>query len=176
MMTRQPRHLFGYVAKVAWVGTDATGMARVLGGLPRLARAGSRAVARPNPAPKLPATSRARMDDLLRRKGFWLGDMEDHPVVLGVPVGRDGSQGSVSVDLGMKKMASASMRDLVDASPQMKQRLLDQATPLDAPVPSAAEAMARDEAALRDAPAVTMAVVVKEDLRLLPVEIGRAHV
>ena len=144
-------------------------MGRALGGLPRLARAGSRAVARPNATPMLPANSRARMNDLLRRKGFWLGDVDDHPMVLGVPVGRDGPQGSVSVDLGMKKMAWASMSDIVDASPQMKQKLLDQATPLHTPLPSPAEALARDAAALREAPAVPMKVVVKEDLQLIPV-------
>eukprot|EP00966_Prymnesium_polylepis_P138879 3209380-Prymnesium_polylepis.1 len=109
-------------------------MPKALGGLPRLARAGARAVVRPAPPPVAPATSRAMMNDLLRRKGFWLGDVDEHPLCVGVPIGRDGPQGAVSVDVGLKNMASLSMSQLADVSPQIKQQLLERAAPLDAPV------------------------------------------
>ena len=65
------------------------------------------------------------LGDLFRRKGFWLEDLADHPTVLGVPIGRDGAQGGVSVDVGLKFFATASMADLADASPHIKQKLLE---------------------------------------------------
>ena len=54
---------------------------------------------------------------LLRRKAWQVSDLDRHPVCLGVPLGQDGGDAkAVSVDCGLKTMASVSLGDLVDSS------------------------------------------------------------
>ena len=134
-----------------------------LGGLPRLASQSGRRVLRHGLAPPVP-TSRTAFLDLLKRKGFWLGDLEDHPVCLGVPLGRDlALGGAMQVDVGLKSLATVSLADLVDSSPQLKQAFLERAADKTAPMDSSEPAL------IRNAPSVRMAVLVKEDLERLPV-------
>ena len=73
-----------------------------------------------------PRTSRDMLMGLLRRKAWQLRDLEHHPACLGVPLGQDGGAAKgVSVDLGLKTMATVSLTDLVDASPHFKQALIE---------------------------------------------------
>ena len=130
-----------------------------VGGLPRLGRAlrGPRAVRR-----AAPTTSRAAFLDLLKAKGVWLSDVQRHPMVVGVPVGRDGGSGQgIAVDVGLKNMATVSLHELSEASPQIKAALVDRAL--------GSEPIVGDPELLRNPPAVPMAVLVTEDLQNLPV-------
>lgn len=106
-------------------------------------------------------TGRAEFEQLLRRKSAWLQDVKKHPLVLGVPLGRNGGPDkAISVDLGMKNMAQISTRELANSSSEFKQALLDRAKggPL--------EGQPED---LRRAEPIPMSVIVKEDVMRLPI-------
>ena len=121
---------------------------RLLGGLSR---------ARSKPV----LTGRAEFEQLLRRKSAWLQDVKKHPLVLGVPLGRNGGPDkAISVDLGMKNMAQISTRELANSSSEFKQALLDRTKggPL--------EGQPED---LRRAEPIPMSVLVKEDVMRLPI-------
>jgi len=137
---------------------------RPLGGLPTLVRSSGRSVLRHRKAQPV-GTSKEAFVDLLKRKGFWMRDLEDHPVCLGVPLGRDmGLGGAMQVDIGLKNPATVSLADLMDASPQLKHAMLERAAQGDI-----AKKRPDDPALMRDAAPVPMAVLVKEDLQRLPV-------
>ena len=100
-----------------------------LGGLPvRAAAATAGRAGRSMLRERVPRTSRDELMDLLKRKAWQMRDLEKHPVCLGVPLGQDGgpSQG-VTVDLGLKTMATISLTDLVEASPKLKETLYERA-------------------------------------------------
>ena len=64
-------------------------------------------------------TARGEFNKLLRQKGMWLQDVERHPVCWGMPLGRNGGEGSaISVDVGLKNVVQVSRRELAGASPQ----------------------------------------------------------
>ena len=91
----------------------------------------------------------------------WLQDVQKHPLVLGVPLGRNGGPDkAISVDLGMKNMAQISTRELANSSSEFKQALLDRTKggPL--------EGQPED---LRRAEPIPMSVLVKEDVMRLPI-------
>ena len=116
--------------------------------------------------PKPPPTSRQELMALLKRKSWQVRDLERHPVVLGVPLGQDGgpSQG-VSVDIGLKTMATVSLSDLVDASPQLKEKLFERAlsSPKETTTPVPMDDL------LRKPMAIPMSVAVPEDMMKQPV-------
>jgi len=122
--------------------------ARLLGGLARV---------RSKPV----LTGRAEFEQLLRRKSAWLQDVEKHPLVLGVPLGRNGGPDkAITMDLGLKNMAQISTRELANSSSEFKQALLDRMKggPL--------EGQPED---LRRAEPIPMSVIVKEDVMRLPI-------
>ena len=89
---------------------------RQLGGLPSRAAAGS------------VRTTRDGFLSYLRSKGAWLGDVERHPVCLGVPLGVTGSSGrTVAVDLGLKSPAAMPLRELAACSPYVERALIKHA-------------------------------------------------
>ena len=98
-----------------------------LGGLPLAAASATRGRAGRSTVRQVPPrTSRDMLMGLLRRKAWQLRDLEHHPACLGVPLGQDGGAAKgVSVDLGLKTMATVSLTDLVDASPHFKQALIE---------------------------------------------------
>ena len=114
---------------------------------------------------RVPRTSRDELMDLLKRKAWQMRDLEKHPVCLGVPLGQDGgpSQG-VTVDLGLKTMATISLTDLVEASPKLKETLYERA--LSTPGDSAPVKM---DDLLRKPSTVPMSVAVREDLMAQPI-------
>lgn len=114
-----------------------------------------------------PKTSRHHLVELLRRKAWQIEDLTEHPVVLGVPIGHEGGEAkAIAVDCGLKTMASVSLNDLIDASPDLKEALLMHALEnpddgKDAPSPHLE--------LLRSAKPVPMSIMVKEDLMKQPV-------
>ena len=87
----------------------------------RLATLGGLSFRRQKPPP---TTSRDAFLALLKRKGVWLEDVDNHPLVLGIPLGRSGGQEkAIAVDVGLKNMASISLRALARASPNVHRRL-----------------------------------------------------
>ena len=102
---------------------------------------------------------------LLRRKAWQVSDLDRHPVCLGVPLGQDGGDAkAVSVDCGLKTMASVSLGDLVDSSPELKEALMEHGLQN----PQSSEPIPHTEH-LRRAQPVPMVVAVKEDLMKQPV-------
>jgi len=100
----------------------------------------------------------------LRSKGAWLGDVERHPVCLGVPLGVTGSSGrTVAVDLGLKSPAAMPLRELAACSPYVERALIKHAL-----APGPAE-LPDFDALLRESPPVPVAVVCKEDMQSLPI-------
>lgn len=128
----------------------------ILGGLPATSAAMAKAAGRQR-------TSRAELLALLKRKSWQVNDLAAHPVCLGVPLGQDGgeSQG-VSVDIGLKNMATVSVADLADASPSFRQGLYECAT-------AAGSGRVSPVQLLRQAEPVPMVVAVKEDMMHLPI-------
>jgi hypothetical protein len=134
-----------------------------LGGLPLAAAAGS--AARTTARTPIPKTSRTELLSLLRRKAWQVSDIERHPVVLGVPLGQNGGPTkAVSIDIGLKNMVHVSVPELVDACPDLKEKLALRAldsTSEDEPV--------FDQQLLKEGVTVPMAVMVKEDIMDLPI-------
>lgn len=127
---------------------------------PRAIAAAAAAVA----AVPLPAvrTSRDELLSLLKHKSWQVRDVERHPLVLGVPLGQDGSSQAVSVDIGLKNMAVVSMSELANASPEFKLALVERAL-------DPAHSGRPHEELLRQAAPVPMAVMAKEDLMKQPI-------
>ena len=111
--------------------------------------------------PRAPRTSRADFEDLLRRKGSWLQEVERSPMCWGVPLGRNGgSYSAISVDVGLKNHVLVSTRELAGASPQYKQSLHQRME--GGPRHGEPESFNRAEP-------VPMQVLVKEDIQRLTV-------
>ena len=101
-------------------------------------------------------TSKEAIMQLLKRKGYWLNDLEDHPVCLGVPLGKDmGLGGAIQVDVGLKSPVTVSFVDLIDASPQLKLALFQRAAQKSSDNVS-------DNELLRDALPVPVVVLAKK--------------
>ena len=113
----------------------------------------------------VPRTSRDELVQLLRRKAWQMQDLNRHPVCLGVPLGQDGGETKgVSVDCGLKTMATVSLAELVDSAPDLKEAMMERGLATadsTEPVPYAD--------LLRKAQPVPMVVAVKEDLMKQPV-------
>jgi len=128
----------------------------MLGGLPGRGRAAALRAR--------PRGSREEFIALLRRKRFWLEDVEQHPICLGVPLGRaPGTDNAVLVDVGLKNFATVSIRELAACSPQVNEALIDHALQPGPPGPS------KDLRVLEHATPIPMAVVEKEDVKSLPI-------
>ena len=120
---------------------------------------------------------------LLKRKGWQVQDVDRNPVVLGVPLGQDGgSSQAVSIDIGLKNRAMVSVSELVNASPQLREVLTEQAlADIERERGSGGEASGAesttssstlgtfDDKVLSGIDPVPMAVSVKEDIMHLPV-------
>ena len=133
-------------------------------GARRLATLGGLSFRRPKPPP---ATSRDAFLALLKRKGVWLEDVDDHPLVLGIPLGRSGGQEkAIAVDVGLKNMASISLRELARASPNVHRMLLDRAL-AGKGVDDLTEE--EDAALIAAAGPVPMVIIEREDLQQLPI-------
>lgn len=137
-----------------------------LGGLPIAAAAATRGrVGRSTLQQATPRTSRDELEQLLRRKAWQLKDVNRNPVVLGVPIGQDGGETKgVSVDCGLKSMATVSLADLVDSSPDLKEALIERGLEN----PTDTEPLPHNDL-LRQAKPVPMVVAVPEDLMRQPV-------
>ena len=133
-------------------------------GARRLATLGGLSFRRPKPPP---STSRDAFLALLKRKGVWLEDVDDHPLVLGIPLGRSGGQEkAIAVDVGLKNMASISLRELARASPNVHRMLLDRAL-AGKGVDDLTEE--EDAALIAAAGPVPMVIIEREDLQQLPI-------
>ena len=104
------------------------GRRTALGGLPLAFAAATRRRAGTSVTQIPPGnTSRGKLLSLLKRKGWQVEDLERNPAVLGVPLGQNGKGAGVEVDIGLKNMVTTSLSELVDASPKLKQALLERA-------------------------------------------------
>ena len=133
-------------------------LAAALGGLPLSAAAATRGRAgRAMVRQAAPRTSRDELVQTLRRKAWQLHDVNRHPVVLGVPLGQDGGETrGVSVDIGIKTMATVSLADLVDSSPHLKEGLIERGLAS----PDSTEPLPHNEL-IRKAKPVPMVVALK---------------
>lgn len=109
-----------------------------------------------------PATWRERFLKHIHDKGALLHALDKQPLVLGVPLAT--TRTGVAVDVGLKNPATISVRELYDASPYVKEKLLEHALNLDdhAPPPNL-------DLLLRDCPPIVLALVCTEDVMAQPI-------
>lgn len=99
---------------------------------------------------------------LLKRKGWCLDDVEEHPVVLGVPLGMvAGSGKTIAVDVGLKNPANISVAELMRCSPHAKSTMLTHAL--------GGGEMPKINTVLQRTPPIPMALVTVEDIQKLPI-------